>query len=69
MHIMRNTMWAVLVPHQKKGSSLTPESLMKFPWEENILQERTEADEAKIVEELQKVKDFWAAWDARKVTC
>ena len=66
---MRNVMWACLLPHQKKGTNLTPQSLMKFAWDVKEITTRTPEQEQEIVDELEKVKAFYAMLDARRGIC
>lgn len=66
---MRNIMWAVLSPHQRKGTNLTPQKLMPFEWDIKELEIRTPEQQRIIDGELDKTRDFWEWIDKRRGVC
>lgn len=62
--LARQIMWASLIPHQKKGSNLTPARVLSFPWEKTDGEiKKTEIKETEI-EVATKNKVFWDRIDA-----
>ena len=62
----RQLMWACMAPHQKKGSNLTPQKLMPFPWEKDadiVQKEELEALKAQV----EKQQEWWAGKTVKKV--
>ena len=63
--IARKIMWASLAPNSK---NLKENQILEFPWEEEIQKEFTEADNATLLEETEKVKEFYRLRDERLKT-
>lgn len=56
----RAIMYATLLPHQKKGSNLTPEKVLPLVWDIEEKAKETPKDE-----DIQAVKDFWKNKDKK----
>lgn len=57
----RAIMYATLLPHQKKGSNLTPESVLPLVWDvqQKVKEQPTEQD-------IEAVRKFWEEKDKKK---
>jgi hypothetical protein len=64
--IAREVMCSNLMPWTKK---LNREDVLKFPWEKKIMQKAKQLDDEDFINEIDRVKDFWAAYDRKKNNC
>lgn len=62
--IMRNVMWAAMMANQKKG--FKPTDILAFDWEKQTLKTLTLEENAKLLSDIEKVKEFYAKADAKK---
>lgn len=60
--IARKMMWASLAPNSK---NLKENQILEFPWETDIQEEFTEEDNAMLLEETEKVKEFYRLRDEK----
>lgn len=60
--IARKMMWASLAPNSK---NLKENQILEFPWEADIQEEFTEEDNALLIEETEKVKEFYRLRDEK----
>ena len=63
--IARKIMWATLAPNSK---NLKENQIIEFPWETDIQEQFTEEDNAALLEETEKVKEFYRLRDERLKT-
>jgi len=59
----RKIMWATAFPHLKK---VTESDLLAFPWDETEAEEMTVEESAKLMDEAEKVKEFYKKIDEKK---
>lgn len=57
-------MWASMWAHSKKG--FTEDKIMVFPWEEKALKNFTIEESQKLVDDVEKVKAFYARLDGKE---
>jgi len=61
----RQIMYTLLLPHQKKGSTLTPQKVMLLPWDNDNNTDTEKLDTAlPSVEAIKAQQAEWAAIDA-----
>ncbi len=61
----RKVMWAVLMPNAK---NLKESEVLSFPWDAENGVEFTDEDHQALLDEVEKVKAFYDAVDAKKAT-
>lgn len=59
----RKMMWATLAPNSK---NLKENQILEFPWETDNQKEFTEEDNALLLEETEKVKEFYRLRDEKQ---
>lgn len=57
-------MWASLAPNSK---NIKENQILEFPWESEIQDEFTEAENALLLEEIEKVEEFYRERDNKKI--
>ena len=62
----RLQLWASLMPHKKKGSKLTPESVLPLPWDDEQ-QEQEQKTQEQLNAEYAAVAEAWKKIDKKKV--
>ena len=60
--IARKIMWASLAPNSK---NLKENQILEFPWEVELQEEFTEEDNAVLLEEIEKVEEFYRLQDEK----
>ena len=60
--IARKIMWASLAPNSK---NLKENQILEFPWETELQEEFTEEDNAILLEEIEKVEEFYRLQDEK----
>lgn len=61
--MMRNMMYAMLLPHSKKIKK--PSDVMEFDWEKPILKKLTEEDSAQLIAQAEEIVKYWEKTDAK----
>ncbi|MNL20211.1 hypothetical protein D3C87_1414470 [compost metagenome] len=59
----RKIMWATAFPHLKK---VTEFDLLQFTWDKTEAEEMTAEESAKLMDEAEKVKEFYKKIDEKK---
>ena len=62
--IMRKMMWAALMPNMKKG--FQEKDIISFPWEQKMIKKITLEENARLMSEVEMIKNFYAQQDAKK---
>jgi hypothetical protein len=63
MIMMRNLMWAVLMPTQKRGFKVT--DVMQFDFEKQTLKQMSLTEYAEFENEIEQVKAYYAKLDPK----
>lgn len=63
MIIMRNLMWAFLMPTQKRGFKVT--DVMQFEFEKQTLKQMSLTEYAEFENEIEQVKAYYAKLEAK----
>lgn len=66
--IGRKIMWATAMPHCKSegGGALLESDLLKLPWIIEYIKEFSEEDNALLLEEIEKVEEFYRQREENK---